>query len=193
MANEEGNRHNVTNRWGCGEKDGKKDYGRHQGQRAPFKGEPQYTFDEVFITPFTHALTADGMGRTGYTPLERNLTPTGIHIFDAYLQALHRGDTDIAAFCRLYNARTYDLDGLVFLLTGMSNQVFRNRWIVRTADLLLRYTDIGVVEIARRCGAGTRTNLYFIYERDLNVSPSARRRQLRKPGDLGKYKTVEDK
>lgn len=53
-------------------------------------------------------------------------------------------------------------------------QDFRNRWIVRMADLLLRYTDMTIDEIARRSGDGTRTNLYFIYERDMNTSPTAR-------------------
>lgn len=189
MANKKGNRTNVMNRW----------YGREKGSwrpqspRTPFKGEPQYTIDQLFITPFTHAFTADDMGRTGYTPIERSLNPSGIHILDAYLQALHCGHSDIADFCNRYNARTSDLDGLIFLLTGMTNQDFRNRWILKTADLLLRYTDMTVEEIARRSGAGTRTNLYFIYERDLNTSPTARRHALRKPGELNRYKIIEDR
>ena len=187
MTGRKGNRANVMNRWYSRGNDSL----RHQTPRTPFKGEPQYTLEKLFITPFTHAFTADDMGRTGYTPIERNLTPTGIHILDAYLQALHRGHSDIADFCDRYNARTSDLDGLIFLLTGMSNQEFRNRWILKTADLLLRYTDMTVEEIARRSGAGTRTNLYFIYERDLNTSPTARRHALRKPGEKGRYKIVE--
>lgn len=188
MANKKGNRANVMNRWYGRDKDGY----RHQKPRVPFKGVPQYSFDDLYITPFTHAFTADDMGRTGYTPIERNLTPTGIHVFDAYLQALHRDHSDIADFCDRYNARTSDLDGLIFLLTGMANQDFRNRRILHTADLLLRYTDMTVEEIARRSGAGTRTNLYFIYERDLNTSPTTRRNALRKPGECGRYKIVEN-
>ena len=189
MAGNKGNRSNVMDRW----YGNKKSRWRPQTSRTPFKGEAQYTFDELFITPFTHAFTADSMGRTGYTPISRSLTPSGIHILDAYLQALHRGHSDVADFCARYNARTSDLDGLIFLLTGMSNQDFRNRWILKTADLLLRYTDMTVEEIARRSGAGTRTNLYFIYERDLNTSPTARRKALRKPGERNRYKIVEDK
>lgn len=187
MVGKKGNRTNVMNRWYNRSQDGL----RRQTPRTPFKGDPQYTLDQLFITPFTHAFTADGMGRTGYTPIERSLSPSGIHILDAYLQALHRGHSDIAQFCERFSARTSDLDGLVFLLTGMTNQDFRNRWILKTADLLLRYTNMTVEEIARRSGAGTRTNLYFIYERDLNTSPTARRQALRKPGELGRYKIVE--
>ena len=187
MAYKNGNRANVLNRWYSRNKEGL----NRQAARTPFKGEPQYTFDELFIPPFTHAFTADNEGRTGYTPIKRNLSPTGINILDAYLQALHRGHSDIADFCDRYNARTSDLDGLIFLLTGMSNQEFRNRWILKSADPLLRYTDMTVEEIARRSGAGTRTNLYFIYERYLNTSPTARRHALRKPGEKGRYKIVE--
>ena len=157
MANKKGNRANVMNRWYGRDKDGY----RHQKQRVPFKGVPQYSFDDLYITPFTHDFTADDMGRTGYTPIERNLKPTGIHVFDACLQDLHRGHSYIADFCDRYNARTSDLDGLIFLLTGMANQDFRNRWIL-------------------------------IYERDLNTSPTTRRNALRKPGECGRYKIVEN-
>lgn len=61
-----------------------------------------------------------------------------------------------------------------------------------SADLLLRYTDMTVEELARRSGTGTRTNLYFIYERDLNTSPTTRSNALRKPGECGRYKFVEN-
>ena len=60
----------------------------------------------------------------------------------------------------------------------------------RATELVEKMT---VEEIARRSGAGTRTNLYFIYERDLNTSPTARRNTLRKPGELNRYKIIEAK
>ena len=56
-----------------------------------------------------------------------------------------------------YDARTSDIDSMVFLLTGMSNQAFRAKWQIHTADLLLRYTKMGVAEVAQRSGMGTRT------------------------------------
>jgi len=37
----------------------------------------------------------------------------------------------------------------------------------------------------------TLDDLYFIYERELNCSPSQRRSELRQPGDLDRYKIVE--
>jgi len=187
MAGNKGNRASVMSRWGG--------YGKgtfyEKTPRKPFRGRAQYTLDDLYITPFTHELTADGLGRTGYTPLERNMNPSGINVLDEYLQALSEGQSDISTFCARHNAKTSDLDGLIFLLTGMSNVDFRNRWMLRCADELLRHTDMTMPEIARRCGAGTRGNLYFIYERELNCSPSQRRAELRKQGDLGRYKIVE--
>ncbi len=187
MENNKGNRKNVMDRWYSNATY----YSTQQKPREKFKGKAQFTFDGVFITPFTHELTEDEMGRRGYTPIEVNLQPTGIQVFDAYLQALRVGDSRISSFCKRYRAKTSDLDGLVFLLTGMSNLEFRNCWIRRSADLLLRHTDWMMTEIARRSGAGTRTNLYFIYERDMNCSPTDRRYELRMPGDFDRFRIIE--
>lgn len=187
MANEKGNRTNVLKRWGS------RRYGyRYQKiPRKPFKGEAQFTLDDLYITPFTHELTTDGQGRKGYTAVDRNMNPSGIKVLDEYLQALSAGQSDIADFCARHDAKTSDLDGLVFLVTGMTNLDFRTRWILRQADDLLRFTDMSAVEVARRSGAGSRSNLYFIYERELNCSPIQRRKALREDGDLGRYSIEE--
>lgn len=184
-----GNRAKVLDRW----------YGRNKGDhiwraektpRAAFTGEAQYKFEDLFISPLTHKRSADADGNIIYVPIEpqRNMTPTGIHVMDNYLQHLARGEADVADFCKQYNARTSDIDGMVFLLTGMSNQAFRTKWQIHSADLLLRYTNMGVTEVARRSGMGSRTNMYFIYERELDISPTERRHALRQRGDIGRYK-----
>ena len=183
-----GNRARVLDRWYSG-------YGgrsRRRGgnaSRAAFTGEAQYKFEDLFISPLTHKRSADADGNIIYVPIEpaRNMTPTGIKIMDSYLQHLARGEADVTEFCKQYNARTSDIDGMVFLLTGMSNQAFRAKWQIRTADLLLRYTDMGVAEVAQRSGMGTRTNMYFIYERELDTSPTERRNALRQKGDVGRF------
>jgi AraC-like DNA-binding protein len=133
--------------------------------------------------------TKDADGNIIYVPIEqpRNMTPTGIKVMDDFIQHLARGEFDVMKFCKQYNARTSDLDGMVFLLTGMSYLAFRTKWQIHTADLLLRYTDMGVAEVARRCGMGSRTNMYFIYERELDTSPTERRHALRQQGDLGRF------
>lgn len=181
-----GNRKNVLDRW----------YGdNHRSPnsearkpRALFRGTPQFTFDQLYISPFTHRRSADEYGNIVYRPVgERNLAPTGVEVMDDWLRHLAEGHADLAAFCARYNARTSDLDSLVFLLTGLSNLEFRTRWQLRTADALLRYTKMSVEDIARRSGMGTRNNMYFIYEREFNLSPTERRRQLREKGDVGRF------
>lgn len=184
MTERIGNRANVVSRWN-------RDRAYRRAPRKPFKGKAQFTFDDLYITPFTHELQTDERGFTGYVLIERNFCPSGINVLDEYLQALCAGQSGISDFCDRHNAKTSDLDGLIFLVTGMSTTDFRNRWIVRCADDLLRYTDMEIPEIARRSGAGSRGNLYFIYERDLNCSPSQRREELRQQGDLGRFRIVE--
>lgn len=181
-----GNRERVLDRWYGANR--RSPYAAERKPRAPFQGTPQFAFDDLYITPFTHRRTTDEFGNVVYYPIEgRNLAPTGVAVMDDWLRHLHEGRADVAAFCARYNARTSDLDSLVFLLTGLSNLDFRTRWQLRTADALLRYTKMSVEDIARRSGMGTRNNMYFIYEREFNLSPTERRRQLREKGDVGRF------
>ena len=183
-----GNRARVLDRW-YGRNNRRSGWRAAKTPRAAFTGVPQYKFEDLFISPLTHKRSADADGNIIYVPIEpaRNMTPTGIKVMDNYLQHLARGESDVTEFCKQYNARTSDIDGMVFLLTGMSNQAFRAKWQIHTADLLLRYTDMGVAEVARRSGMGTRTNMYFIYERELDTSPTERRNALRQKGDVGRF------
>lgn len=47
-----GNKKNVLNRWG------NRTDKEARTPRKPFKGVPQYTLDDLYISPFTHELTA---------------------------------------------------------------------------------------------------------------------------------------
>ncbi len=183
-----GNRARVLDRW-YGRNNRRSGWRAPKTPRAAFTGEAQYKFDDLFISPLTHKRSADADGNIIYVPIEpaRNMTPTGIKVMDDFIQHLTCGEFDVTKFCKQYNARTSDLDGMVFLLTGMSSQQFRTKWQIQTADLLLRYTDMGVTEVARRSGMGSRTNMYFIYERELDTSPTERRHALRQQGDLGRF------
>ena len=158
-------------------------------QPREFKGNPQFTLDELYISPFTHVRRYSEEGVVTYLPMERNLQPTGIAVMDDFLRGLSSGHADVAAFCKRYGARTSDLDSLIFLLTGMRGVDFRQAYQLRLADDLLCYTSLHVVDVAKLSGYGSRTNLYFAYQRDLKTTPSDRREQLRKQGDEGRYKT----
>ena len=150
--------------------------------------EPQFTFDKLFITPFTKKRRYSEDGVVSYVPIERNLTPTGIHIFDAYLQYLAAGGSDLQAFADQYGLRRDDIDSLVFILTGMRGVDFRMKFQVLMADQLLRYTDMSVAEVSKRAGFGSANNLYLTYKREFNLAPGYRRPMLRQDGDVGRYK-----
>ena len=151
-------------------------------------GEPQFTFKELFITPFTKKRRYSEDGVVSYVPLERNLEPTGIRIFDAYLQYLAGGGSDLQAFADRYGLRREDIDSLVFVLTGMRGVDFRLRYQRWTAWHLLLYTDMPIVEVAKRSGIGSANNLYLTFKRDYNLAPGYYRIQNRKKGDVGRYK-----
>ena len=143
MTNSDGNRHNVLKRHY---------YHKFESDRAPYSrrssGEStaQFSFDELYLLPFTHQYSEDEQGRGGFVPLEQNLHPTGINVMDEYLQMLHQNCFSYAAFRQKYHAHSSDLSGLVFMLTGLTQEQFRLRWILRTASLLLRYTDMLIGE-----------------------------------------------
>ena len=117
-----------------------------------FRGKPQWTLDELYISPFTARRRYDEEGVMHYDPVERNLKPTGVEVMDHYLRRLTEGRDKVEAFCRIYGLRTEDLDSLIYILTGMSGADFRMAYQLRLADDLLRYTDLPLAEVARRSG-----------------------------------------
>ena len=187
MGFEKGRAPKVKDRWY-----GDHNY-RYRREFTPreFKGEAQFTFDDLYITPFTHRRHYSENGRLQYEPIERNMNPTGIHVMDDFLRCMSRGDSNVSAFCKRYGARINDLESLIFLLTGMRGIEFRYAYQRRLADDILRYTSLPVADIARLCGYGSRINFYFAYKRDYKCSPSERRLQLQKPEDIDLYKVEQ--
>lgn len=186
MLNEDrkGRAPKVKDRW----------YGRHEYRHTRdfsprvLKVEPPFTFDQLYISPMTVRRCYGDNGKARYEPVERNLQPTGFVIMDDYLNMLASGRLDLSSFCARYGIRLNDLDSLIFIFTGMRGIDFRFAFQLRMADELLRFTDMPVAEVARRCGYGSRVNFYFALQRDLRTSPTARRMQLREEGDVGRYK-----
>lgn len=152
------------------------------------KVEPQFTLDDLYITPLCYERHYTDEGHKMFVPIKTNQQPTGIHVMDDLLRTLTAGKPDVADFCARYGIRYTDLDGLLFLLTGMRGAEFRQAYQLRMADDLLRYTTLDMPGVARRCGYGSRINLYYAYKRDLRTSPSERRKQLRKRGDKDRYR-----
>jgi len=172
-------------------------YGDYRGGRRQslnsreLKSEPQFKFDDLYITPFTHRRRFSEDGEMQYVPLERNLNPTGIRVMDDFVRFLSGGGSDVKVFCKRHGARVGDIDAIVFLLTGMRGVDFRYAYQRRMADEMLRYTSLPVADIARLCGYGTRTNFYFAYMRDCGCPPSERRQQLQQPKDKDLYRIIQ--
>ena len=153
-----------------------------------FKGKPQWTLDEVYISPFTARRRYDEEGVMHYDAIERNTAPTGVEVMDHYLRRLSEGKDVVKDFCRIYGLRTEDMDALIFILTGMTGPDFRMAYQLRLADDLLRYTDLPLAEVARRSGLGSHTNFCVVIRRERKQTPTERREALRQKGDAGRYR-----
>lgn len=162
-------------------------YGKKRPERK-FQGKPQFTLDDMYISPLASRRWYDEEGIAHYDPVERNLSPTGVQVMDHYLRRLSEGCDGVTDFCKIYNLRVEDLEVLIYILTGMPSHEFRVQYQLRLADELLRYTDMPLKEVARRSGFGSHTNLCVILKRELGQTPSERRIILRQPGDAGRYK-----
>ena len=156
--------------------------------KRELKEEPQFKFDDLYITPLRLKRRYTEDGNVSYVELERKMEPTGIRLFDAYLQFLTAGESDLQVFADRHGLKLTDIDSMVFVLTGMRGVDFRQKYQVRIADQLLRWTDISIAEVAKRAGLGSANNLYLTYKREFNLAPGYRRQRIRQPGDVGSYK-----
>lgn len=148
---------------------------------------PQFTLDDIYISPFTHKRIYNETGSASIIPLERNLTPTGIELLDNVALNLTNGCHHNYVANRLGVDRK-KLNGFIELLTGMTATEFALSYSLRIADDLLRYTDMDVKEIAQRCGLNNTASMYYIFKREYDSTPRDRRYQLRRKGDLGLYR-----
>lgn len=152
------------------------------------KDEPQFKFEDLYISPFRWRRKYSEDGKVSYVEMERRMQPTGIRLFDAYLQYLAQGGSDMQAFAEQHGLRREDIDSMVFVLTGMRGVDFRQKFQVRMADELLRYTNMPLAEVAKRTGIGSMNNLYLTFKREFNLAPGYRRLRIRQEGDVGRYR-----
>ena len=100
-------------------------YTKRVTEKRELASTPQYTLDDLYITPFKRRQKYDEDGHKYYVNIERNTSPTGIHVMDDYLRYLAAGQSDIGAFVKRHGIRTEELAALVFILTGQKNMIFR--------------------------------------------------------------------
>lgn len=145
------------------------------------------TLEDLYISPFTKVRRYDDNGQPVYTPLDRNLHPTGLYAADLLLQSLTNGETTLANIARRLGCSGRDLSGLVRCLTGIPSDDFRHHYRQRLVDDLLRFTSLSIAEVALRSGVGSERNLYAFCRRYHGCTPADRRQQIRQVGDEGRF------
>ena len=150
---------------------------------------PQFKVEDLYISPFkTERHFHPDTGKVVYVPIEQNLTPTGVHLFDHFLQ--------IICLSRKFSYRNIssklgvpmrDFTGMTYVLTGMSMEEIYLALRMRLADDLLRYTELPLVEISERCGFGTVQGMYKMFQKAYKTTPTLRQIGLRNKGDAGRY------
>lgn len=152
--------------------------------------EPQFALDGLYRMPFREVREFDPeTGEAQYIRIEREPERSGVWMMDELLAWLDAGAPGtVQQFCEKRGLGYADLSGLVFCLTGMSGEDFRLTYQMRMADDLMRYTSMRLDEVARRSGIGSPLNLNQSYQREYAMPPGERRRQLRKKGDVGRYR-----
>lgn len=149
----------------------------------------QFKPDDLYISPFTSVRSYNPeTGDPIYTPIERNTSPTGLAILDAYARRHNSGSYfSNNSFIRSQGIDSRDFSALCRVLVGVTPLDLHQHLLYRCADDLLRYTDLSIEQVARRCGANRATTLCTLIQRRYKCSPAQRRRALRKRGDAGRY------
>lgn len=145
------------------------------------------TLDDIYVSPFTSVREYDREGNISYIPIVPSRKTTGVGNIDKLTAAIAAGHN------RKHITSTFGLDyrelnGIVRLLTGMEYGELALKLALRAADELLRYTDLPIAEVAARSHIGSEANMRRIFASIYHCSPSERRRDIRQPRDVGKYR-----
>lgn len=180
-------KHKVKDRW-YGRRIKENKYSKRYEPHVALTRKPQFTFEQLYRSVFTEERCFAPTGEVSYVKLPDRSKPSGIEILDLYIDHLDKGDLSVMAFSKELGVLPLELNGFIFLLTGMTNEEFRTRWMLERGDELLRYSDLPITKIGARSGIGSHTNLYHFYQRECGCSPTERRRALRQPNDAGRYR-----
>ena len=120
---------------------------------------PQYTLENLYFTAFNECRKFDEEGNVYYVPIEKNTHPTGVHVFDNFLNYLSAGNNNVPAFCRREGVSVKAFSHFCEVLTGMKVTTLKMKWVERTVLDFLRYSDLTIKEVAERSGVGSHFNL----------------------------------
>ena len=145
------------------------------------------TIDDLYISPFNSFRHYDQNGQAVYSPLERNLHPTGLYAADLLLQSLTAGENRLKSIAKSLGCSDRDLSGFIRCLTGQPSHDFCIIYRLRLIDDLLRFTALPLSDVARRSGLGTARSLHRFVLRHYGCTPNDRRQQIRHVGDEGRF------
>jgi AraC-like DNA-binding protein len=148
---------------------------------------PQYPFERLYVTPFTKKRGFDEQTLSyKFVPMESTWKPTGVEVLDHVVDLLRNGRDPREATARF--DLTYErLSEALIALTGMPTVSLRKRWNMQLAGELLRYTDLPLMQVMRRCGYTSRPTFSNFVRQWWGASPLHLRANARKNGDIGKY------
>lgn len=149
--------------------------------------KPQFTVEDLFVTPFTKQRRYHEDGTAEYFDVPDTRLRTGLDVFDEMITLLRSGKRSARKLVKDLGVDRNDINGLTRLLTGLTLREFVAKWQLLTADELLRYTNMKMSKIAEFCGMGS-VGFSRRVSQAYKHSPMSRRRRLRKKNDLGRYK-----
>ena len=155
--------------------------------RRSLKSDAQFTFEQLYISPFNRRRKYHEDGTVEYVALEKQTAPTGIHVMDDFLRYLAEGKSDMKGFADRHGLKTTEIGAMIFILTGIKGIKFRQMFQMRMVDELLRFTALPFSEVARLSGLGSDYNMYLALRREYNMSATERRNLLQQPNDAGAF------
>lgn len=149
--------------------------------------KPKYPFDVLYVSPLTKKLGFDERElRTIYVPMEQKRVTTGLEVVDLVVDELIAG-RDPAAIPWQQGVDYEKMSATLELLTGLTIAELRTRWRARMAGDLLRYTELPLKEVMRRCGYTSAQSFSRLIRQQYGSAPLKLRKLSRERGDMGKY------
>ena len=149
---------------------------------------PQYTLENLYFTAFNECRKFDEEGNVYYVPIEKNTHPTGVHVFDNFLNYLSAGNNNVPAFCKREGFSVKAFSHFCEVLTGMKVTTLKMKWVERTVLDLLRYSNLTIKEVAERSGVGSHFNLNRVCKKLSGYSAWNYRFYTQEEGEAGKYR-----
>ena len=149
--------------------------------------KPQWTFDDLYVPPFTKQRGfSEQTLRTVYVPLRFERKKTGLTVVDGVVDRLIAG-RDPRLLADEWGLTCEALSHVLLVLTGLTVAELARCWQGRKAEELLRYTDLPLKDVQRRCGFTSSTAFSRFVKQQVGTSPLHFRQTRRQAGDLGKY------